>query len=189
MDYCWALEYANRKNWYMQSSYIDMITVSYINRMVNAIQESADAYMLGAHNCPGKCRDCTALTKGTCGRKKRRYSMEALGKDCDYLHYMMFGEYKPWAYKGVSYVPMYMTRYAGWLDNTPWDDKEVHELMDMLLPLDKSYEASSVELVEWVDQVVDKYTPHTMTVEVPSGPHKGCQMWAYDLDGIKEAGV
>ena len=141
-DMAWASKYAGRRTGYFVLSYADRLTMNYIQRAIKHF-ESLGYYTVGASNCPG-ChpKDCTVTRGGKCSKpKKRRFSMEATGVECQVLHQRMFDDVLPWWYRTVNYVPARMYRYAGVftadkldvmdviLENFVWSDKSFHNLI------------------------------------------------------------
>jgi len=119
MDMIWPIMYATPRDGWLGSRvlrqlvYADRLTACYGHRMLRAIQ--SDGHVLGMGNCSG-CRPsrCTVIRGEKCKLpKKRTFSMEAVGVDCDELHKMFYGEHLPWYYRGTSKIPSYMTRYIG----------------------------------------------------------------------------
>jgi hypothetical protein len=97
--------------------------------------------------------------------------MEATGVDCDELHRMLYGNWLPWAYWGIKKLPTYITRYVGILTNDPAET--VHILHETMLK-DKSY----FDYDEWLGYPT-QFEAEKMVV--PSGVHKGEEMWSYDV--------
>lgn len=173
MDLSWALLYGSHRNIYMPLTYTDMITMSYIRRLLKAIQGSG-RYVLGAGSCPGKCRPCTVLRGEACSKPSlRQYSVEATGVDCDELHYYLYREYLPWAYKGHWVVPKYMTRYAIVVPSSSYDN--IGEALDEAMRDDVAY-------VEISNVPVKLPEIEMMKWQIPSGVHKGCHQYIYRMD-------
>ena len=119
IDMIWPIMYATPRDGWVgrrvlkQLVYADRLTDCYGHRMLKAVRK--DGHVLDMGNCPG-CRPsrCTVIRGEKCRLpKKRTFSMEAVGVDCDELHKMFYGEQLPWYYKGTSKIPAYMTRYIG----------------------------------------------------------------------------
>lgn len=172
MDMAWALKYGARHTSYIPSSWADIITQSYTRRIIGKFTRVG--YTLGLGACPG-CRrkDCAVLQGGRCSKPKvRHYSCEATGVDCDWLHYMLYGEWLPWLYKGHAKVPYYTTRYAGVLVDPVYKDEGLVKVLDDAVHFDKSY----------IPVYPDPPDYPLEEFEIPSGVHKGCIQYVYDLE-------
>lgn len=193
LDMTWALEYASHNNWVYMLTWADRLTTSYVRRMMLAF---SDYTTFGAGSCAGKCKDCAVLNGNKCAKPdKRRHSMEAVGIDCDMLHHDVYGEYLPWCYHGVQAVPSYMTRYTGVLPRRG----QPGGLGDTLLSFcknDKSFKTyikkttskangSSFSLPVPSSSLPDFPEYEAVEVEIPSGVHKGCHQYMYNLDARK----
>lgn len=179
MDTVWAIEYASHKNPYMLVSYTDLLTMTYTRRILKAL-ESLGYYTLGISNCPGKCKECAVSVKSAaCKKPKRRgYSMEAVGVDCDYLHFELYGEWLPWAYKGHWIIPTYTTRYAGVFVDNPALEYDRNTGMTMMFDLEYTLRQDK----SYVDPPELPSLSYPMcAMEIPSGVHKGSAMYIYDL--------
>lgn len=173
-DYAWAHEYVTKKGWgkvpiLRQMTYMDRLTDSYLNRLRKRMQEKIGCYVLGAGNCLGCLPSkCTVIKGLPCTYpKKRTFSMEATGIDCDELHHMVYGEYLPWYYQGTGKMPTYMSRYMTIFD----------------VGLDYVELLRDVAINDWsyVDPklVPEHDAPHKELLIVPSGVHEGYQQCVY----------
>lgn len=118
-DMAWAIKYSG---WWKGVSapglyilvYADRLTMNYTQRLLKMF-ESEGYYTLGVSNCPGcSPKKCTVLQDAKCAKpKKRRYSVESTGIECDELHWDLFGSVLPWWYKTPEHMPSKMYRYAG----------------------------------------------------------------------------
>lgn len=120
LDMAWAMEYTTKKvhNTGLSIPWANRISAGYARRILKAVPRDKDHYTIGLGSCAGswhKCRpSCKVILGERCQYPKlRSYSMEAVGIDCDMLHFQLFNERLPWAYKGIKGLPTYMTRYAG----------------------------------------------------------------------------
>jgi len=142
-DMAWAIKYSG---WWKGVSapglyilvYADRLTMSYTQRLLKHF-ENAGYYTLGVSNCPG-CRpkDCTVVRDELCSKpKKRRFSVEATGIDCNALHWRMFDESLPWWHRTPEHMPCKMVRYAAVSTDKPL--KIMDQLLFDAMSGDKSY--------------------------------------------------
>jgi len=147
----WAIKYSG---WWKGVSapglyilcYADRLTVNYLHRMLNNFKANGH-HVLGAGSCRGCGNRACAVAdgKGCANPKKRMFSMEAVGVDCDALHQNLFGEPLPWWYRTPEHMPAMMHRYAGvFLQLSPTVDigfvhREIKNELSVLLESDKSY--------------------------------------------------
>jgi hypothetical protein len=170
MDFAWGLKYAglgigDKRNIFMITSYVDAVTVRYIQRILGKF---SNYRLLGAGGCPGKCHPCTVMDVGKCSKpSKRMYSVESVGVDCDWLHRILYGEWLPWAYRGHRVVPTYMTRYGMILT----DDDVSGDIGRTVLEDQSAYDG------EWTVPELE-----TKIWEIPSGAHQGARQRVYMLD-------
>jgi len=179
IDMIWPIMYATPRDGWIgrrvlkQLVYADRLTECYGRRMSQAIQNNG--YVLGMGNCSG-CRPsrCTTIRGKKCRLpKKRTFSMEAVGVDCDELHKVFYGEHLPWYYRGTSKIPSYMTRYIGIFPKHVQD--AVYCVRDFC-GSDKSY-IPAVEVRE----------PREATVslqEIPHGVYAGHFQYVYNDPGL-----
>ena len=173
IDMRWVVKYASHRNPFMLMSYADLLTMTYVRRILRAIEDMG-YYTLGVSNCTGKCRTCAVSSKGLlCKRPSMRgFSMEAVGIDCDWLHSELYGEWLPWHYKGYWMLPTYMTRYAGFFaSHTNSDISHIGMDLEDVLLNDKSYIAPPKMSIQLPMHIF----------EVPVGIHQGQLMYVYDL--------
>jgi predicted metal-binding protein len=179
IDFAWALKYAGMTSWKLPAAWCDRLSMAYVNRLLRKVQD-AGYFILGLGKCAGKCNPCTVTAGEPCEKpKKRTYSMEAVGVDCDMLHLAFYDEYLPWAYWGMKFsdglqpVPTYMTRYAGVLTS---DDGVVQHIRDAI-HRDWSYRKYAVEVPE-----VRAYN-----LVVPErAHHAGCKMPFYKMERVED---
>lgn len=180
-DYMWSIMYATPRNGWLarriikQMVYADRLTESYCNRMIKYAGYTGVGYALGLGNCRGcAAKHCTVIRGERCVRpKKRTFSMEATGVDCDELHKRFYGEYLPWYYKGTAKIPTYMTRYIGIFPKDSSED--VLSVVEEFIRNDRSFVS--------MDDVPE---PRDATIElqrVPSGPHIGSHQYVYNDPG------
>lgn len=151
--------------------YADRLTMHYVQRSVTHF-ENIGYFTLGASNCPG-CfpKDCIVIRGGKCSKpKKRRFSLEATGVECDELHHQLFDEELPWWYRTRKYVPCDMFRYAGVF--TSKLSSTMDELLEEFVYEDKSY----------TDEVPDWSIYHIDELTVPDDKHHaGTSYLAYRI--------
>lgn len=172
IDTSWGIRYATPESGWMQRRilkqlmYSDRLSEYYINRLRNSL----GTFTLGVGNCTG-CRpkECTVISEGYCkAPKKRNFSMEATGVDCDELQHMLYGEYLPWYYGGTKKLPTYLSRYAATFCES---DLDYHKLLSDFVVADKSFlPENEVPNVDPLDREL---------LEVPRGVHKGYKQYVY----------
>lgn len=182
IDMIWAIMYATPQDGWAggrilkQLVYADRLTECYCIRMLRHLQDYG--YVLGAGNCVG-ChpKHCTVIKGQPCKTPKRRtFSMEAVGVDCDAVHEMIYEECLPWYYKGTNKIPSYITRYIGLFPNA--DIVNIESVVADFVMGDKSYISVS-----------DVPRPRDATISlqcVPHGAHKGDFQYVYNDPGLKE---
>lgn len=117
LDMRWAKRYAAQYKHltvFNQMSYADMITETYLKRVMRSLGCAEGHRWLGAGNCAGcQSSKCTIIRGKPCIHPEHRtFSCEATGVDCDAIHCMLYGERLPWYYGGTKMAQSYMTRYA-----------------------------------------------------------------------------
>lgn len=177
LDMAWAVEHTTKKvhNTGLSIPWANRITAGYTRRILSALkQNKAGVYVLGLGSCAGswhKCRpSCKVIIGDRCQYPDlRSFSMEAVGIDCDMLHYKLYGERLPWAYYGVKGLPTYMTRYAGAL---AWasDYRDIVGALASSISADKSRTFKCVPPVPVYD---------AKFMSVPSSYYKKCTQGFY----------
>ena len=182
IDMIWSIMYATPKDGWLgrrvlkQLVYTDRLTENYGKRMVRFIKENKLGYPLGLGNCMG-CypKHCTVIRGETCTKpKKRTFSMEAVGIDCDTLHEMLFDECLPWYYKGTNKIPSYMTRYIGFFPNR--DDPILYTYLCNFMQKDKSYIPAT--------DAPEPREASVMLQQIPHGQHEGDFQYVYNDPGL-----
>jgi len=182
IDMIWAIMYATPKDGWLgrrilkQLMYSDRITESYCKRLLTFLRGANAGFPLGAGNCMG-CRPkfCTVIRGKKCAKpRKRTYSMEAVGVDCDELHIMLYGEPLPWYYKGTSKMMTYMTRYMGLFPKE--STIGMADCLEGFVTKDKSY-AGITEVPEPREATIS-------LMEIPSGFYKGGHIYVYNDPGL-----
>ncbi len=137
MDVAWAIQYAGSGE-YLRFKYVNMLTASYLHRIMSGLSQVRTMFHLGAGGCNGcgSSKNCTVLVNQPCAKPdKRVYSVEATGVDCSELYKMIYGHRLPyWYYDGA--LPRYMVRYGGIFLNDPGD---IDLDLLMVAKADKSY--------------------------------------------------
>ena len=178
MDAVWAMQYmplnSSKVGWMLRGlQFIDRITVRYHGRLLETLRQCG--FILGAGGCKActSKKNCTAVRGGKCQQpSKRIYSMEAVGVDCDALHAAFYGEYLSWYYRRTNAMLTYMTRYAGILSDASPD--VIVDAVHRAVINDKSF--VPFDMVPHIDM------PTARLMEIPSGVHKGCHQFVYDID-------
>lgn len=176
-DLAWALTYGSRATWKYSLTYMDRLSMNYIRRIVKTVREQMNpCYTLGVGSCPVKCKPCAVIQGEKCLSPGQNYSLEATGVNCDVIHYMLYGEFLPWAIRKIAKVPTYMTRYAGLLWDKPVNDaafaNKLGKAVKNAVERDKSYTKEIQDIPEYPIELVT----------VPSGVHARTQQWMYDLN-------
>jgi len=182
IDMIWAIMYATPKDGWLsnrilrQLMYADRITESYCKRLFTFFKGVNAGFPLGAGNCVG-CRPkfCTVIRGNKCAKpRKRSYSMEAVGVDCDELHIMLYGEPLPWYYKGTSKMMTYMTRYIGLFPN-----ESAISIVDYL----EGFTANDRSYID-IGEVPESRDATISLMEIPSGFYKGGHVYVYNDPGL-----
>jgi len=169
LDMAFCLFYNSYNNWARAITWADRLSVGLMKRVLLRLDQYG--YVLGAGACTGNCRPCTLARGEGCKKPKyRRHSMEATGINCDLLHRRFYGEYLPWAYKGLNLIPTYMSRYGGFLANLQ-GNTAARFLMNALRKDD--------HYIDRQPPIEPEYEP--IVREIPSGIHKGSTQYFYSL--------
>lgn len=182
IDMIWTIMYATPNDGWLsnrvlnQLIYADRLTKNYCLRMIRHIMGANVGYPLGLGNCMGcKPQKCLVRKGQKCKHpEKRTYSMEAVGVDCDWLHYELYGEFLPWYYHGTSKIPAYMTRYIGIFPNIT---------SDIVVETILGFAASDKSFIP-VHDIVEPRDATISIMTIPSGPHKGRQQYHYNDPGV-----
>lgn len=180
IDFIWSIMYATPNDGWLQNRvlkqlvYADRLTMHYCNRMLKHLRGEGFP-TLGLGNCAG-CwpKNCSVIRGEKCKfPKKRTFSMEAVGIDCDALHERFYNECLLWYYKGTSKIPMYMTRYVGAFVGDKVD--EFNDVVHKFVSSDKSYIS--------IHDVPEPREAAVSLLEIPAGQHKGDFQYVYNDPG------
>jgi predicted metal-binding protein len=187
VDMAWAMEHTTKKmcNTGLSMPWANRISAGYARRVLSPLKANKANkkwFTIGLGSCAGSWHKCRPSCQVILGKKcqhpaLRSFSMEAVGIDCDMLHFHLFGDRLPWAYKGIKGLPTYMTRYAGILaDENDADD--ITLALRFAMETDKSRTFEPTPRVPIYDAEI---------LPVPSDHYVGCTQ-AFYMFGTERTG-
>lgn len=135
-------------------------------KIFKIISEKFKGFNLFLGSC-GSCRHCSVLKKDKCKFPKRRtFSLESVGVDCEQIHLNLYGSHLSWYYRGSLLLPNYMVRYCGILVEDEIDPNDVI-----------SYLKSKVEEIDFEiksqSPIIFPSELSLIDFTIPVGYHKG----------------